>query len=918
MIENILASLSLSTVKKGAYHFLKDNPFRMDLNPSLCIDLETGLWFDFGALEEDKKGGNIVKLYALVRGVSLEQSRRELSTFFSYGDRGSGFEFFESIGEEELLKWLDLQYEISSIAYKNSLALKKIKVLEKLVSHYIYRDFYGRAVKVVLRYDVYKKEKTESGGFMLSYKEKKIYPFAKSSSTSSICANGKLNMLFNLDKMHAGLADESTSILFVEGEKCVKAVEEYIGRQKDLELSKMIVTTTGSKSSIKGANLSILSKFKKIFIFNDNDDGTKESWVDKIILKIRNNLKQEIDIYVIDQEYLRGQTRGFDIADLIESNARFNLKEFMSSHFLKVERKVYDDGSRLTKIPEESLHESYIGLILYKYFLKDGGYLACTNKDGRLFEFSLKILSRDEVFFLVSSEYQSYFKNRNKKGALEEIITNVKKHFDKAPYKDDCVFHGIGIHKIGKNVVFYDGKDFYNFSKDISASAYEFNKTSLWSGTNLYFVKGEQKAIPSKIVSSKLAEKEDFEEFFSLMDKFYFKNKTQNALALGWICIALIPSFLPKLAYLSINGAARTGKTFFVKNIMMPCLQGLLKKSTGDDTRASLEETYNKSTLPIWIEEFERNKDKNSEFSLADFLSILRIAFDNDGNASKKKMTKNSEVKEIHLKSNIVTTSIDLFTQDSALIERINFVDLSSFTNKEKLNSMRERLLRYFEEKNMKDVASKVLKNIVLNAFVIEELSKDFMELITKEYGDSSASARSCSLVAGLYYVYSQFTESPSKKMFVRTYFPELVDRFMEEEDVIKDFLELRIRHESSYSSVNNLISNCINGIDAIESNNSLKQYGIKFQESGGALLFSKLYIAKSSKRLEYAFKESGARFYDNYAKKLSSVPQEMILSKSGKVKFMGTYVTSSLVLDFSKIRKVYFTGKRSETKTKI
>ena len=142
-----------------------------------------------------------------------------------------------------------------------------------------------------------------------------------------------------MDKLYKNLDNDSASVLFVEGEKCVLAVENYTNRSRDKELKNIIVTTTGSKNSIRSANLSILSKFKRLFIFNDNDEGIKEAWTDKIILKIKKHIKEEIDIFTIDQEYLKAFPKGFDIADLIENYGDFSLKNLLSQKFLKVKKK---------------------------------------------------------------------------------------------------------------------------------------------------------------------------------------------------------------------------------------------------------------------------------------------------------------------------------------------------------------------------------------------------------------------------------------------------------------------------------------------------------------------------------------------------------------------------------------------------
>ena len=210
------------------------------------------------------------------------------------------------------------------------------------------------------------------------------------------------------------------------------------------------------------------------------------------------------------------------------------------------------------------------------------------------------------------------------------------------------------------------------------------------------------------------------------------------------------------------------------------------------------------------------------------------------------------------------------FTKDDALIERINFLELLNPLHKKDLDDKRRELLKYFENEDMQGISARVLKNIVRNAFKIEELSNEFIKIITQEFKDPALAIRTSSLVAALYYVHNQFSIGSSKEDFLKENFAELASRFKEEEDVLKDFLELKIKHEYHEYFMHELISNCVKNTEAIKNNAILKRFGVKFQETGKKLKLDKLYIAKENKALKDAFKGIDARFFDNYTKKIT------------------------------------------------
>ncbi|MCS0827449.1 toprim domain-containing protein [Cytobacillus firmus] len=68
--------------KKGD-EYVCCSPFRDEEHPSFSINLESGLWIDFGGSDDDWKKGNLVKLVAYMEAITFEEAEEMLLT--SYG-----------------------------------------------------------------------------------------------------------------------------------------------------------------------------------------------------------------------------------------------------------------------------------------------------------------------------------------------------------------------------------------------------------------------------------------------------------------------------------------------------------------------------------------------------------------------------------------------------------------------------------------------------------------------------------------------------------------------------------------------------------------------------------------------------------------------------------------------------------------
>jgi len=150
---------------------------------------------------------------------------------------------------------------------------------------YIYRDRHGKQAGYVERVD------TPNG--------KQFRPYLK--SDGSCGAPNALRTLYNRDGIEKASGEY---VCIPEGEKCVDAL---------IKLGVVATTSSGGSGSVLATDWKPLNKFKKVYLFEDNDEAGQK-YVDQVAVQIKYN-NPDAQIHVVrfpDKE------KGFDIADFIQ------------------------------------------------------------------------------------------------------------------------------------------------------------------------------------------------------------------------------------------------------------------------------------------------------------------------------------------------------------------------------------------------------------------------------------------------------------------------------------------------------------------------------------------------------------------------------------------------------------------------
>ena len=236
---------------------------------SCKVNLNTGKWADFASTG---KGGDLISLYAAIKGVSQIESAKELSGEF-----------------------------VSVISSLNSPKVKEVKIIRppedvflpdmchfkygKPVASWCYKDLNSKPMFFVARYD------TPEG--------KQFLPWTWSSEGRWICkAWPKPRILYGLPDLKA---HPERPVLIVEGEKCADMAKAIVGNRY------VVVTWPNGAKAVQKADWRVLSG-RNILIWPDADEPG------------RNAAKQIANILSITCPQIKiinteGRPEGWDAAD---------------------------------------------------------------------------------------------------------------------------------------------------------------------------------------------------------------------------------------------------------------------------------------------------------------------------------------------------------------------------------------------------------------------------------------------------------------------------------------------------------------------------------------------------------------------------------------------------------------------------
>jgi putative DNA primase/helicase len=159
-----------------------------------------------------------------------------------------------------------------------------------------------------------------------------------------------------------------------------------------------------------------------------------------------------------------------------------------------------------------------------------------------------------------------------------------------------------------------------------------------------------------------------------LAGKFRWTMPGSAALLMGWIALAPLCGALKWRPHIWITGNAGSGKSTIVESVINRLLDGMVLYGHGGSTEAGLRQMLKSDALPVLIDEFEQNEDKDVQRAQL-VLSLLRQA-STDSQARTFKGTPGGSAMFWHIRSMFCLASIQVGVKHQADTERISILTL--------------------------------------------------------------------------------------------------------------------------------------------------------------------------------------------------------------------------------------------------
>lgn len=280
-----LMNYSWNRGKKKGDEYICCSPFRDEQHPSFCVNLETGLWIDFGSDDEYWKKGSFVKLIAFLENISFEEAEEMLLEAYGiFIDDVDSLELIINIQNDEVQPKTFTREELRPYLFRHRGYMLKRGISDEIMK------------KFVVGYD---KEKEAVAFFWMDANTGKVvtvkFRSIKSKVFYYIDGGQKVNNhIFGLYQVKQG------------GYKEVFIVESEIDALYLWTLGVPAVALGGSNLSYEQERLLLLSGIETIVIATDND---------KAGFKIKQQLKRELTGYMnIKELYLPYHAK--DVNDL--------------------------------------------------------------------------------------------------------------------------------------------------------------------------------------------------------------------------------------------------------------------------------------------------------------------------------------------------------------------------------------------------------------------------------------------------------------------------------------------------------------------------------------------------------------------------------------------------------------------------
>jgi hypothetical protein len=879
-------------------------PFHSEKTGSFKVHMDKNFFYCFGCGAGDD-GGDTITFIGMYKNLDFKDACEYLAE--NYGN-GSLPELSENSKKPEKRKKpepeknIEFSFIIDSDikqlitkTLKDDFYLNRYGTVSKV---WKYRDTEDRIINIVARFD------SGSG--------KQIVPFYLDSEKK--WKSGQ-PIKTNRTPYNVNHLKKTEKVVYVEGEKCALAGMDYL-KQKGIntaENTKLVfITSVGGSKQVKKTDFSCL-KGKDLVIWPDNDEPGIDA------AKV---LKTLVSDYVNSVQVLKpaGNAKGYDIADHIEDG------EDPLAYIRNAERILEDNSEEQSKTnktgksdnqqqrarksggdPENSSkHEkssepedlvnpyfTFLGWDKDKhYFLPTGSEMVYEIRKGSLS--TAKILEIAPLdFWVVYFPGKSGTMNAN--AAFDYVISESKR----AGIFNPELLRGAGVWEDNGQFVLNTGK--YILDRNNVKHTY-----SEYRKAKAHYLMSTAQFGKLPVVESTLT---DGAKLMQICDNSGFKTILDQLAFLGWSLMASFGGMLEWRPHIWITGAASSGKSWLLGNLVKQMTGEFAVNVSGKTTEAGMRRLLLQDARPLIIDEAEP-KNKDARVRLESILDLCRNA-SNDSSAQSVMANMSGGVDVFRIRSMFCFASVVPNFQGRALESRIIRIEIKNKDNNiaAELNG---RLLT--EIGDFSKFRTRIFKRL-------DRIKTDIdyaIKKITNLTGDRRKAQQYAPLLAS---VWNILTDVPLENMTKDNALYRCYDLLSEYKAGVRDEEEAFNHMLNALLDINGDRYLCSEHITYIEKQQKTAERGVLYkrpdqalQRHGLRIFYDKnlehegktykdvLYIKTNDRHLMKIFEDTAYIQYAEVLKRHVACISDKVFS----VRIAKTTVTA-LAFDMQHIRKMYF-----------
>lgn len=683
---NIVAEFLPSGVKNGA-EYRCANIFG-DKGDSFSINLNTGLWADFATGES---GSSLIDLVCKQRSIPYKDAAELIAR--KLGIAYDTTTVVEAIKDKHLPKKDDILIPRKLPFFYPTHVYVKDKGEVKIDDLWAYKNENG----AVIAFDARVNYVDEEG------KDKKdIYPLRWNGKNWYTKSMPHLRPLFNLDKIKADEEAKKT-IIVVEGCKTALATEHYFPNY--------IVTTWqgGCKavkladwSSIYGRNVIIIPDADKQ---KDDRTGDYFEWEEQPGMKAANQIASILAdhrtvIRIVNTHAMSEIKSGWDIADALAGG----MKQSEVIEFVR--NNIYEYVQPVSKEEENIVEPEVIVRAKDKKVEYDDTYFICLGVEGnhhyfynkttgQIVGFSPSGYKRENLISLAPLAWWEANFPQKKGVDWESAVDWLCRVQEKSGVYDKKRIRGRG-------AWFDNGKPILHLGTSLFVDGNvmridEFN-------TNYIYEKAPSLAVKLQTVLPR----EDSSKLIDVCRLARWEKPYYGDILAGWMFSAMVCGAMPFRSHLYLIGAAGTGKSWMLDNVIKQIMGRMALSVSSKTTEPGIREALGGDILPVIFDEAEA-ENKNDRARLQSIFDLARQASSEGADAIYKGGSNGGGGFSYLCRSSFLFASINNSMSKDADMSRTTVIKLKNSPIRGKL-----------EDKRKDNEAFKALESAVSKTFTEE------------------------------------------------------------------------------------------------------------------------------------------------------------------------------------------------------